>query len=300
MYNGLRMQRMKRYTTSPFATHEDNIFTQIEGMVEEVLNWNNSLEIPVIISFKNNAIRKLIRCFFCNQNKPVALGFAGETASGKTTIANEIISELENFASEKNIENFITKINMDNYYYDRSQEVIKAGSFDKFVENYDLDSPSAFELDLFAKHLDLLKQGNQVLLPLYDMSGTAKRWDNRILATPSRIIVTEGLYTFTDVAQAGFDIKFYVDIDENVQKARWYRRAKDRDLGASADRVYNNALSKAKIYIRPTKENADIILNGEASIDVYKLFIQKVMDIVRELTVAQAVKKEEELELVRS
>ena len=261
MYNGLRIQRLNQHMTSPFMSNDESMISKIENMVNEVLKWNDSIEIPVIMSFKNNAVRKLIRCFFCASNKPVAIGFAGETASGKTTIANEIIAGLENFASEKNLENFITKINMDNYYYDRSEEVIKAGSFDKFVENYDLDSPSAFELDLFAKHLGLLKQGQDVLLPMYDMSGTAKRWDNKIPASPSKIIITEGLYTFTDVAGAGFDIKFYVDIDEDVQKARWYRRAKERDLGASADRVYNNALSKAKIYIRPTKNNADIIYN---------------------------------------
>jgi len=300
MYNGLRMQRPIRYATSPFMSHDESMISKIESMIDEILQWNNSLDIPIIISLKSNAIRKIIRCFFCASNRPVALGFAGETASGKTTIAHEIISEIENYANEKNLEDFITKINMDNYYYDRSEEVIKAGSFDKFVENYDLDSPSAFELDLFAKHLAQLKSGEEVMLPLYDMSGTAKRWDNRIPATPSRIIVTEGLYTFNDIAADGFDIKFYVDIDEDVQKARWYRRAKDRDLGASADRVYNNALSKAKIYIRPTKNVADVILNGEASIDAYKIFIKKVMDVVRRINTIQYLERETELELSRS
>jgi len=83
-----------------------------------------------------------------------------------------------------------------------------------------------------------------------------------------------------------------------VQKARWYRRAKERDLGASADRVYNNALSKAKIYIRPTKADADIILNGEATIENYKIFINKVLDIVKALKGANVA--ENTLELVRS
>lgn len=266
-------------------------------MLREVLVWNNSLEIPIIISLKNNALRKIIRCFFYANNRPIALGFAGETASGKTTIANAIINGLADFAIKENIDNFITKINMDNYYYDRSAEVIEAGSFDKFVENYDLDSPSAFELDLFAKHLAQLKSGNEVLLPEYDMSGTAKRWDNKILARPSQIIVTEGLFTFNEVAASGFDVKFYVDIDEKIQKERWYRRAIDRDLGASADKVYNNALSKAKIYIRPTKDNADVILNGEAGISDYKIFINKITNIVKKLR-ANIEIEEKTLELV--
>ncbi|MCQ2957510.1 MAG: hypothetical protein MJ180_01255 [Candidatus Gastranaerophilales bacterium] len=284
--------------TSPFREREENKILKIENMLLEVLKWNDSLDIPIITSLKNNALRKIIRCFFYAKNRPVAIGFAGESASGKTTIANEIIRELENFASEQNIDNFITKINLDNYYYDRSKEVIEAGSFDNFVKNYDLDSPSALELDLFAKHLELLKAGNEVYLPMYDMSGTAKRWDNKIQAIPSKLIITEGLYPFTEDAVQGFDIKFYVDIDEDVQKARWYRRAKERDLGESADRVYNNALSKAKIYIRPTKLDADVILNGEASIENYKIFIEKIMNVVRELISIS--NNESELELVRS
>ena len=129
------------------------------------------------------------------------------------------------------------------------------------------------------------------------MSGTAKRWDDKIHAEPSQIVVTEGLYTFTEAVENCFDIKFYVDIDEDVQKARWYRRAKERDLGASADRVYNNALSKAKIYIRPTKASADVILNGEASIDSYKIFINMIIDTLRKV---RNVKADNRLELVRS
>jgi len=297
LFRQFTIRRKSSYTTSPFSSNGVSQIFKIENMLQEVLEWNNSLEIPIVISLKSNAIRKIIRCFFYAIRRPVALGFAGETASGKTTIANELINALIDFSEEESINNFITKINMDNYYYDRSEEVIKAGSFDKFVENYDLDSPTAFELDLFDKHLTALKMGREVMLPEYDMSGTAKRWDNKILAKPSQIIVTEGLYTLTDVAGGGFDIKLYVDIDEDVQKARWYRRAKERDLGASADRVYNNALSKAKIYIRPTKNNADVILNGEATIDTYKVFIDKIVNIVREIRNSNT--SERVLELVK-
>ena len=299
MYTELRMRKIEKYATSPFMSREEDKIFKIESMLQEVLKWNDNLDVPIIISFKNNAvIRKIIRCFFYASKRSVALGFAGETASGKTTIANELINAIKAYTDKENIENFITKINMDNYYYDRSKEVIAAGSFDKFVETYDLDSPSAFELDLFAKHLSMLKQGQKVYTPEYDMSGTAKRWDDKIPTDPAQVIVTEGLYTFADVAGGCFDIKLYVDIDEDVQKARWYRRAKERDLGASADRVYNNALSKAKIYIRPTKADADVILNGEATIENYKIFINKIIDIVKALKGANVA--DNTLELVRS
>ena len=80
-----------------------------------------------------------------------------------------------------------------------------------------------------------------------------------------------------------FDIKIYVDVSANVQKDRFYKRAAERNLGDSADEVYENASSKAKIHIHPTAETADIILTGEADRERYKQFINRVLCVVEEL-----------------
>ncbi|MDD3593156.1 MAG: hypothetical protein PHX18_00840 [Candidatus Gastranaerophilales bacterium] len=253
-----------------------------ERNIRKFLEWNFNQEIPVIVEFRQGALEKLIKAFAGETLKQTTIGIAGETASGKTTITNEIINGLDEFARQNKYKNFITKINIDNYYYDRSEMVKAAGSFDRFVENYDLDCPEAFELDLLAAHLNFLKQGLAVYLPEYDMSGTAKRWDDKIFCTPAKIIISEGLFTFNEKIRDSFDLKIFVDIDEAVQKKRWYKRAMDRDLGESADRVYNNANEKARIYIRPAKEHADIVLNGEASIEQYKVFTNKIVDIIKE------------------
>ena len=83
--------------------------------------------------------------------------------------------------------------------------------------------------------------------------------------TPSKIIISEGLFTLTPKVVDAFDFKIYVHVSQEAQKERFYRRAEERGLGSSMDEVYNNAASKAKIYIHPTAESADIILSGEAS-----------------------------------
>ena len=44
-----------------------------------------------------------------------------------------------------------------------------------------------------------------------------------------------------------------------------------------------NAASKAKIHIHPTKEKADIILSGEADREAYKIFIKKVLSLVKDV-----------------
>lgn len=215
--------------------------------------------------------------------EPCSIGIAGETASGKSTITLDIIDTIEAFANEYCIENAITRINTDDYYYDRSEMVKKAGSFAEFAKHYDLDIPEALELELMKEHIRALLNGKTVWLPKYDMSGTAIRKDNVTRAVPAKIIISEGLFTLTEKVVDAFDFKIYVDVSANIQKERFYKRAAERNLGSSSDEVYNNAASKAKTHIHPTISNADIILSGEADRQAYKKFINKIIDIVKEL-----------------
>ncbi len=251
------------------------LFQSIEKELKKIFYEDES----VIIKYSNEAIHKA--ALFLSNSRPCSLGIAGETASGKSTIAHDIIETLESFAREYCIDDLITRINTDDYYYDRSEMVKAAGSFAEFAKHYDLDTPDALELELMKKHIKQLSNGKSVYLPEYDMSGTAIRKDNAKLALPSKIIISEGLFTLT--AADAFDFKIYVDVSSDVQKERFYRRAHERGLGSSVDEVYKNASEKAKIYIRPTMQNADVILSGEADREEYKIFVNKILNIVKKL-----------------
>ena len=237
----------------------------------------------IFVKFDKNIIRKIASFISGETKRSCAIGIAGETASGKSTIAMDIIDTINMFTREYCLENTITRINTDDYYYDRSEMVKAAGSFAEFAKNYDLDVPEALELDLMASHIKQLLAGRKVLLPKYDLSGSAKRYDNYTPADPANIIISEGLFTLTEKIAGVFDIKIYVDVSANVQKDRFYKRAAERNLGDSADEVYENASSKAKIHIHPTAETADIILTGEADRERYKQSINRVLCVVEEL-----------------
>lgn len=210
--------------------------------------------------------------------RPAAIGVCGETASGKSTIVQDTICVIEEFLQN----DAVTRINTDDYYYDRSEEVKKAGSFDEFVKNYDLDIPEAIELSLMKEHVQKLLNKEEVFLPKYDMSGTAKRFDNHTLAKPSSVVIAEGLYALVADVSDIFDFKIYVDIDKSVQKKRFYERAQQRGLGASADRIYENASQKAQIYVHPCIDCADIVLNGQISREKYRDFVNSLMNLVEE------------------
>ena len=267
----------KMYVSTPFNRLQ-SIESQLDRIFKEELNSKNS----ILVSYKQEIISKLARYLSGQINRPASIGIAGETASGKSTITLDIIDTIKSFATEFEIENAITRVNTDDYYYDRSEMVKAAGSFAEFAKNYDLDVPQALELELMSKHIKELLAGNSVRLPKYDMSGTAKRFDNYTPANPSKIVISEGLFTLTEKIKDAFDFKIYVDVREHVQKDRFYIRAAERDLGASADGIYKNASEKAKIYIRPCKTEADIVLSGEAQRARYKAFLNKLISIVQQ------------------
>ena len=251
---------------------------RLNKIFEDELNADGS----ILVSYKPEIISKLAKFLSGNVTRSASIGIAGETASGKSTITLDIIDTVKSFATEFEIEDAITRVNTDDYYYDRSEMVKAAGSFAEFAKNYDLDVPQALELELMSKHIKELLSGNSVYLPKYDMSGTAKRYDNYTLANPSKIVISEGLFTLTDKIKDAFDFKIYVDVRREVQKDRFYIRAAERDLGASADSIYKNASQKAEIYIRPCKIEADIVLSGEAVRARYKAFLNKLISIVQQ------------------
>ncbi len=271
-----------QYISKP-SEASDVIENYLFNIFEKELNEKNS----VLLSYKPIAIKKISAYITGRINMPASIGISGETASGKSTITKDLIETIESFGTEFGIPNIITRVNTDDYYYDRSDMVKKAGSFSEFAKNYDLDSPDALELELMSKHITELLSGKATYLPKYDMSGTAIRHDNYTYAKPSKIIISEGLFTLTPKVRDAFNFKIYVDIPENIKRDRFFIRAKERGLGDSAEIIYANANKKAEFYIRPCKDIADIVLSGYADRINYKNFLNKIIGLIQEIYYAE-------------
>ena len=267
------LQNITTSQTIKPTTLDEKIERYLHDIFEKELQAKGS----ILVSYTPFVIKKIAAYLSGRIKMPASIGIAGETASGKSTITMDLIDTIESFAAEFNIENAITRVNTDDYYYDRSEMVKAAGSFSEFAKNYDLDVPQALELELMHKHIKELLSGKATYLPKYDMSGTAKRFDNHTLAKPSKIIISEGLFTLTEKVKDAFDFKIYVEIDENIKKDRFYIRAKERDI------IYKNANAKADVYIKPCKKQADIVLSGSADRIKYKNFLNKIISVIQEL-----------------
>ena len=205
-------QNKNRFTTDTVRISGNRI-DRIEQSLHYIFETEMKSSDSIILDYKSDVIHRIAEFLSGKITRSASIGIAGETASGKSTITLDIIETINAFTTEYDAQDLITRVNTDDYYYDRSDMVKKAGSFAEFAKHYDLDVPQALELELMSEHIQQLLSGNEVLLPKYDMSGTAIRHDNHTLAKPSRVIISEGLFTLTDKVKNAFDFKIYEHVD---------------------------------------------------------------------------------------
>ena len=111
---------------------------------------------------------------------PIVIGIAGGTASGKTTLADNI---------EKEFGEKIAKLSHD-YYYKSHDEL----SFeDRKKLNY--DHPDAFDTDMLIQHIIDLKNNKPVEAPIYSFTNH-NREDKTLTIKPNKVILVEGILIF--------------------------------------------------------------------------------------------------------
>jgi uridine kinase len=189
--------------------------------------------------------------------KPVLVGIAGGSGSGKTTIAEALAGR---YPAEQ-----LQTIPLDAYYRDRSG-MSKA---EKARLNY--DHPGAFDEPLLLEHLTALKRGDEVSQPLYDYATHSRREDTLTVA-PSRVIVLEGILVLAmDSILPLLDLKLFVDTEADVRFLRRLRRDV-ADRGRTPESVMTQYLETVRPmhtrFVSPTRAQADLILPGEGNYDV--------------------------------
>lgn len=184
-----------------------------------------------------------------NANKPLVVGVAGGSGSGKTTVVQRIIERIG--------EDEILLLQHDSYYRDLSHMSFE----DRAKQNF--DHPAALETELMIRHVQALLDGYSVDIPQYDYANHV-RADASVKVTPRRVILIDGILIFCERdLRAMMDIRLYVDTDHDV---RLLRRIK-RDI-IQRGRSLENVLHQYEHYVRPmhfdfvepSKRYADIII----------------------------------------
>ncbi|SIS36732.1 uridine kinase [Salimicrobium flavidum] len=203
-------------------------------------------------------------------DKPIVIGVAGGSGSGKTSVTKSIIQQFT--------EHSILMIEQDYYYKDQSHLPYE----ERLNTNY--DHPLAFDTDLLIEHINQLINRESIKKPIYDYK-MHTRSDQTMHVEAKDVIILEGILILEDEKLRDLmDIKVFVDTDADVRIIR--RMMRDiNERGRTLDSVieqYTNVVRPMHLqFVEPTKRYADIIIpeggQNHVAIDIMATKIQTIL-----------------------
>jgi uridine kinase len=184
--------------------------------------------------------------------RPVTIGVAGGTGSGKTTVSNQLLERVGH--------KHIAYLPHDAYYKGRAE---MRGTGAEMGAKVNFDHPDALDTDLLIDHVRELQAAKPVEIPIYDFKAH-RRVDKTTHVAPHPIILVEGILIFVEPAlRKLFDIKIYVDTDADIRFIRRLRRDID-ERGRTAESVIEQYLATVRPmhlkFVEPSKRYADVII----------------------------------------
>ncbi|NJD10597.1 MAG: uridine kinase [Gemmatimonadetes bacterium] len=179
----------------------------------------------------------------------IIIGVAGGSGSGKTTVVRTIVSSLG--------PDQVTVLHHDSYYRESGHLSLE----ERQKTNY--DHPDSLETELLVSHLEALRAGTDVAVPVYDFT-THSRTARRDTAFARKVIILDGLLILWDQRlRRLMDIKVFVDTDPDIRFIR--RLTRDiQERGRTAESVTRQYLETVRPmhleFVEPSKRYADLIV----------------------------------------
>ena len=248
----------------------------LQSKFKQVLSYDNSVNEPIFIDVKYDFIQKFSRRLITNPSKRIMIGITGESASGKSTICKELSNVIERFNMP------VTILTTDNYFNDISELIKIYGSFDALRDNgYDVDSPESFQLDVLREDLDKISQGEDIYSPEYLPNGTGVSVPNAKFVPSNKIVVVEGMASMYKDLKDIFDIKVYVETGIDMRKGRVMTRGYTGGSGdlKNAKKHWEYVLVGGEKYVKPARNEADIIINGDTNLVYFRQILEYIHTI---------------------
>ena len=181
--------------------------------------------------------------------KPLVIGVAGGTGSGKSTVARNVAAELEDAS--------VAFLDMDAYYLDHAHLSME----DRRKVNW--DHPNAFDWDHLVAQLAQLAGGAAIDKPVYDFVNHARSVET-VRIPPADVVVIDGILLFVDPRVRDLcDVKVFVDADADVRLIRRIRRdmaKRGRPLGEILEQYLATVQPMHLEFVEPSKRYADVIV----------------------------------------
>jgi uridine kinase len=203
--------------------------------------------------------------------KPVIIGVAGGTGSGKTRVVREIVRRLGPG---------IAVVQHDAYYRDRSD--MPPG--DRARVNY--DHPDALETPLLVEHVGALLEGRAIGVPVYDFA-THTRTAEVVSVEPRKVVIIEGILVLAEPElRELMTIRVFVDTDADIRLIRRLRRDM-RDRGRTMKSVVDQYLETVRPmhleFVEPSKRHAHVIIpEGGENFVAVDMLVARIQDLAGE------------------
>jgi uridine kinase len=181
-------------------------------------------------------------------DRPLFIGIAGGSGSGKTTVTQAVVERLDGK---------VAMVQHDAYY--RHQPHL---SFEERTQvNY--DHPASLETELLVTHLETLRSGVGVDRPVYDFAQHLRSEDT-VRVEPGRVVIVEGILVLAEHAlRSELDLKIFVDTDPDLRLARRLERDIE-ERGRSVESVIHQYFATVRPmhleFVQPSMRYADIII----------------------------------------
>ncbi len=205
-----------------------------------------------------------------SQARPVVIGLAGGTGSGKSTVAQAIASAATAGS--------VTVLPQDAYY--RAQHEVPREI--RAATNY--DEPTAFDNALLVEHIDALLRGESIERPVYDFARDDRSAE--VLRLPSSpVLLVEGLLVLHDPAlRDRMTLKVFVDTPPDERFIRRLERDV-RERGRTSESVSSQYRRTVKpmhdLFVEPTKQFADLIVpeggRNAVALEVLSAYVRQVV-----------------------
>ncbi|MBS0585553.1 MAG: uridine kinase [Verrucomicrobia bacterium] len=176
----------------------------------------------------------------------ILVGIAGGTGSGKTTLAEKIHQAFPGSVL----------LSQDSYYKDLSHLPMEER------EKTNFDHPNSLEFSLLRDHLLELKQGRGIEQPTYSFH-SYNREKKTVRVEPAEIILVEGILLLAaPEVRDLFDIKIFVDTDDDVRILRRIERdmkERSRDFQSVKTQYLETVKPMHEAFVEPSKKYADVI-----------------------------------------
>ena len=178
------------------------------------------------------------------------VGIAGGSGSGKTTIAESLVEQLDGD---------VALVQHDAYYRHSPELSFEARS----QVNY--DHPASLETELLVDHLVTLRSGSSVEKPSYDFARHL-RSDDVVVIQSAPVIVVEGILVLAEPGlRSVLDLKVFVDTDADIRLARRLERdieERGRTMTSVIAQYFTTVRPMHLEFVEPSKGYADVVIRN--------------------------------------